>query len=117
MNMCDLPQAFNQVYRTARKDHKCCECHRKILKGEKYLYSSGIWDGEPDSYKQCSICGEVANAATVISEPDEAPAFTGLKDWFNNQMSSTFKGGEFISKMSHDLGVELEKIAYVLARS
>ena len=36
--------------------HKCCECNREILHGEQYEYISGIWDGEPASYKTCLDC-------------------------------------------------------------
>lgn len=52
------PQAFNETKRKARKDHKCCECHSVIPKGDSYIYASGIWDGEPNSYKTCSICDD-----------------------------------------------------------
>lgn len=56
-----LPQAFREVKRKARKEHKCCECHDIIPKGETYIYSSGIWDGEPNSYKTCLSCEAVRN--------------------------------------------------------
>lgn len=41
---------------TARKEHSCDECNRKIAKGEKYLYAFGVYDGNGDSYHTCSHC-------------------------------------------------------------
>ena len=42
--------------RKARKEHKCCECNRTILKGEVYRDESGIWEGKPDCFKTCKDC-------------------------------------------------------------
>ena len=41
---------------TARTEHKCSECGRKIIIGEVYEYSWGVWSGEQDTYKTCSDC-------------------------------------------------------------
>lgn len=81
---CDLPKAFREYQRKARKDHKCCECRRLILKGSHYIYSSGIWDGGPDSYKTCIRCDRLRKRAIKRYEPDfpdEGPAFGLLLDW------------------------------------
>ena len=53
------PECMFTTIRRARKEHKCVECHEKIHKGEKYEYISGIWDGEPHSYKTCLPCSEI----------------------------------------------------------
>ena len=45
--------------RTARKKHRCDECLKDINPGDKYEYVSGIWDGEPHSYKTCLDCKSV----------------------------------------------------------
>jgi hypothetical protein len=45
---CDAPDAFRQVMRTARIEHRCCECHATIQPGDPYEYSSGVWDGRGD---------------------------------------------------------------------
>lgn len=50
------PEAFKKIVRTARKEHRCDECYRTIMPGEKYEYVSGIWDGRPESYKTCLDC-------------------------------------------------------------
>lgn len=52
----DWPSCYKEIIRTARKEHKCYECYRKILPGEQYEYVSGIWDGVPESYKTCIDC-------------------------------------------------------------
>jgi len=41
---------------TARKQHKCGECARAILPGERYEYATGIWDDGPSTHKTCSDC-------------------------------------------------------------
>lgn len=65
---CDMPTAFKQKNRKARKQHKCCECHHEINIGEHYEYSSGIWDGEPSSYKTCASCVEVRDIYVSLPE-------------------------------------------------
>lgn len=59
--MSDLiqPSVFNQKNRKARKQHQCCECYSEISSGEEYQFTSGIWDGEPSSYKICLSCVEL----------------------------------------------------------
>lgn len=58
--MCDnLPAAFKEERRVARKPHRCCECSSIIRKGESYIYSSGIWDGRPDQFKTCETCDHI----------------------------------------------------------
>ena len=47
------------VHPVARKAHICCECERQIEVGEQYQKVSGIWDGEPETYKTCSECAEI----------------------------------------------------------
>lgn len=53
---CEMPACSDSVMRKARKQHKCYECQRPIEPGERYEYYSGIWDGEPESYKTCRHC-------------------------------------------------------------
>ena len=51
-----------ETIRTARKEHKCYECHKPILPGEKYEYVSAKWDGQISTVKTCSICLELRKA-------------------------------------------------------
>lgn len=42
---------------TARKPHRCTECHRRIGQGEKYEYFRGVLPGEkPETFKTCGDC-------------------------------------------------------------
>lgn len=76
------PEAFITKTRKARKKHRCCECGVTINPGDRYQYSSGIWDGEPDSYKQCQTCYQVFEWAAGQAEyNDEVPLFGSLRDW------------------------------------
>ena len=55
----DVLEAFTATTRKARKDHRCYECREVILKGTKYRYESGIFDGGPSSFKTCLSCVEI----------------------------------------------------------
>lgn len=50
--------AYNRAIRTARKEHKCYECGRKIEPGNGYENVSAIWErGEPwQTVKTCGNC-------------------------------------------------------------
>lgn len=52
----DAPKVCVTVMRTARKSHRCCECRREIARGQRYEFTSGIWDRRPDSFKTCEAC-------------------------------------------------------------
>jgi hypothetical protein len=56
--MCDgdAPSASSDRWRTARKEHQCCGCGETIRRGDRYHFTSGIWDGEPASFKHCARC-------------------------------------------------------------
>lgn len=114
--MCDFPAAFSSRARKAAKPHKCCECGRTIEKSDQYQYSSGIWGGEPRSYKQCMNCHEIMMAATHSADyPDEAPCFTALRDWFHNYQCRGFTGHEWLNGMAEQIGVEPEKLNKLLS--
>ncbi len=56
MCYCDPPQAFNQYERRAKSAHLCCECGGVIDAGNRYQYTSGVWDGQGASFKTCLRC-------------------------------------------------------------
>lgn len=64
MCMIDNADGYNEfnyvVRRSARKDHKCNECGRTILKLETYEYTSSLFDGEFSSSKMCCHCSVAA---------------------------------------------------------
>lgn len=43
-------------YIVARKEHKCAECWRKILIGERYHTEAFVSDGEFATHKTCAHC-------------------------------------------------------------
>jgi hypothetical protein len=65
------PSFFNQEHRKARKEHSCYECRCEIRKGETYQYTFGIWRGEPDYFKICSVCEWTRDKLNLDSEDDE----------------------------------------------
>jgi len=42
--------------RIARKEHRCSECYRQIVKGEKYHYEFGTLEGDAVTYRTCPHC-------------------------------------------------------------
>jgi len=53
------PDCYKEKIVTARKKHSCYECFKGILPGEKYEYTSGIWEGSPAVYKTCLDCKSI----------------------------------------------------------
>lgn len=49
---CEIPEFYNEHYRTARMQHRCCETDRVIRKGDRYWSCTGKWDGDVETYKQ-----------------------------------------------------------------
>lgn len=72
--MCDLdadrPDAYAEAWRKARKKHQCCSCEYVIKPGEMYHYTSGIWDGTPDSFKHCHRCWTMVQVLIKENYPD-----------------------------------------------
>lgn len=46
----------------ARKQHKCIECKRAILPGERYELNTMLWEGDWIRSKTCLDCRSVTNA-------------------------------------------------------
>ena len=80
---CVSPSVFASENRKARKEHACCECKGKILKGEVYNHFSGIWEGRAGRYRTCVECDRIRRAAIAESNcaSDEGPAFQGLQEF------------------------------------
>lgn len=52
----DGPVCHKTEIRTARKKHRCIECGKTIIPGEKYEHVWGVWDSSPETYKTCLDC-------------------------------------------------------------
>ena len=100
----DMPQAFQQHTRTARKQHLCCECRRPIVACEKYEHSSGVWDGKPDSFKTCLSCVEIRDEYTAST--GEPTAFGELGSTIHETFSRGFGPREYAEQS----GIALERI-------
>lgn len=50
------PSCLSVTIRKAAKDHRCCECHVVIPKGDQYEETTGVWDGRPDRFRTCLSC-------------------------------------------------------------
>lgn len=61
----------------ARKHHRCCECGGHIKVGEKYIRSSGVWEGDFYSYKFCPICNEIYGI--IFSRMDACERAEGIQ--------------------------------------
>lgn len=113
--MSEAPSCMFQKIRKARIDHKCCECFCVIHKGQNYLYTSGVWGGAGQSFKQCIDCHEIMMSASSISESeDEQPCFGMLADWFFNSMCRGFQGEVFLNQMASDCGMDPARLNRLL---
>jgi len=70
--MCDfdgdnLPEFSDVTRPTARKPHRCCECHYTIPPGERYERTAGKWDGEFKSFSTCERCADLRDSVAAAS--------------------------------------------------
>ncbi len=105
--------------RTARIAHLCCECDQTINQGEQYAFTSGVWDGEPASFKTCQNCWEIhAQTSRYVnltqSECNDYPCFGGLINWFDNRMSFDYQGEAFVLDMADAIDVPPQQLATLL---
>ena len=82
----ELPSCFTTTIRTARRNHRCCECYVPIEPGHQYQYVSGIWDGSPSSFKTCIPCV----AARKETCPD-GYLFGGLAEAVNDALDDGWR--------------------------
>ena len=114
--MCESPSAFKSLARKAAKEHACCECGSCIKKGDSYQYSSGVWNGEPSSYKQCNNCHEIFTAVSAYGRKEGLYnlGLSELKEWFFEYMCRDFKGLEFLNGMAEMIKIKPEKLNQLL---
>ena len=55
---CEIPRFYKVSEPVARKQHHCCECSAPILKGEKHVLCTGMWDGDIQRYRQHETCAK-----------------------------------------------------------
>jgi len=77
---------YSDTWRTARKQHRCDECHEHIEAGEKYLHISGKEEGRWFTFKMCRVCD-------VISRDYCAP-LGQLRQWVMGYLGIDYVTGE-----------------------
>jgi len=97
---CEMWECGTIRQRKARKHHTCCECGGTIQKGEKYIFASGVWDGEGMSFRTCVDCDELRKEAEAdIDDPEDCAGF--------GELISTMDGHHFVKLM--DIRVKRSK--------
>ena len=88
--MCELTPAevYREHVRKARLVHDCDSCGGAILPGDEYVYTSGIWDGEPQDYKRHELCAllerrtrDMDGCGVGLGELFEAHTFRSDASW------------------------------------
>jgi hypothetical protein len=51
---------------TARKAHKCYECDRVITPGEVYEKTTGMWNGEFETFVTCEECEDLRESLRAL---------------------------------------------------
>ncbi|HET8829470.1 MAG TPA: hypothetical protein VFM79_09010, partial [Pelobium sp.] len=55
----------------AVKEHRCSFCNERIMKGEKYMKSTHIFDGRVYDWKSHKHCSKLADRLHMYSDCDE----------------------------------------------
>lgn len=82
--MCDIHSPFwRQETRSARLVHRCDECGFPIMRGEKYVITSGKWDGDFEMYRAHELCELLAASL----KDDEGCRLVGSMPYWDGDMS------------------------------
>lgn len=104
---CELPSAFYETWRMARREHVCCECQLPIDIGSRYQYVSGIWDHMPSSYKTCARCVEARDwLSGRLTSGDNCVAFGRLVESLVEEANQY--GWQYNSDGSHRVTTNME---------
>ena len=88
---CDYepPEFYDAKERTARTQHRCCECGHTIRPGERYEHVSGKWTGQLGTFKTCMPCADLRDS---LSAGGGCFEFGGLNEEYYEYLSNTFRG-------------------------
>lgn len=117
--MNDLPECSYEKNRTARKNHKCTSCMADILKGDNYTYISGIWSGEPESFKLCANCKNVVDNFKKMDEHlgyEDGPSLDlgGVGAWLQGFMCRSWHGEEAAKDIADLFGLQCSYVRRVI---
>lgn len=63
--MCDCndrsPSFYTRKIVKGRKEHRCQECLRTIVKGEPHEVSKGKWEDDFETFRTCQLCLDMVN--------------------------------------------------------
>ena len=95
--MNDMPECSRSTKRKARKNHKCSNCGAVIEKGTDYEFISGIWSGEPQSFKMCNNCEKVFDNFKLMDKNlgyEDGPTLDrgGIGCWLQDFMCYSWHG-------------------------
>lgn len=93
----DRPDFYTATTHRARCIHKCEECRRLIQKGERYVRSSGKWEGRVDTFKHCLHCNV-------------------LVSWLNRECGGFMHGGVIGEIEEHVREYGVPAVGFSLAR-
>ena len=84
--MSDLPKIFKAGIYKSRKEYKCCECRKIILKGSEYYSAYGLWDKKFETFRRCISCYELAEEVHSLECKDNLypEEFTAFGDLFES---------------------------------
>lgn len=85
----DPVDVFNEKWRVAAKDHRCCECGAVIRKGALYQRVTMLYEGIWDDFKTCEQCADLRDS---LSEVD-CPYYRGLSECYTNFIAETGLAG------------------------
>ncbi len=82
MTQCMRPDFCECHERTARKQHRCCECSAPIMPGDKYISVAGKWEGDFSTYKHHWLCAEACEYIRDHFNDNDCIGFSTLKEWY-----------------------------------
>lgn len=78
--MCDMPAAFEETHRIARKPHRCEICGHTIPSGSRYYVAAGLWDGRWDRVNAHVACQELYRDVQAAETGYECLAYEELRE-------------------------------------
>lgn len=95
----DAPEFHLARERTARKEHKCCECGHVIKPGETYEHATGKWDGHIGNYHTCQPCADLRDA--LADSSGGCFQYGGLRDEYFEYLNNLYYRSEDVD--IHDI--------------
>ena len=69
----------------AKKEHICCFCNEKIIKGDKYHIQTNVYDGSIYTWKSHLRCDAIASYLKMYDECDEGLTQDEFWEYIRNE--------------------------------